>query len=136
MTALVDTGVLLSAIAENDDLYDICALALEEEPDPLLPEVVLPELGYLLLRDIDYPTLIQFLRSVGAGDLPLISLTPADVERAAEILEQYADTHVDFVDCAIVALAERLNVTRVLTVDRRHFTLFRPRHCPAFELIP
>ncbi len=136
MTALLDTGVLLAAIAENDDLHAVCALALEEEPEPLLPEVVLPELAYLLLRDVDYPTLVQFLRSIGAGDVPLVSLTPADVERAAEILEQYADTHVDFVDCAIVALAERLNVTHILTVDRRHFTLFRPRHCPAFELLP
>jgi len=136
MTALLDTGVLLAAIAENDDLHAVCALALEEEPEPLLPEVVLPELAYLLLRDVDYPTLVQFLRSIGAGDVPLVSLTPADVERAAEILEQYADAHVDFVDCAIVALAERLNVTHILTVDRRHFTLFRPRHCPAFELLP
>ena len=136
MTALLDTGVLLAAIAENDDLHAVCALALEEEPEPLLPEVVLPELAYLLLRDVDYPTLVQFLRSIGAGDVPLVSLTPADVERAAEILERYADAHVDFVDCAIVALAERLNVTHILTVDRRHFTLFRPRHCPAFELLP
>ena len=136
MTALLDTGVLLAAIAENDDLHEVCALALEEEPEPLLPEVVLPELSYLMVRDVDYPTLVQFLRSVGAGDLRLVSLTPADVVRAAEILEQYADAHVDFVDCAIVALAERLNITRILTVDRRHFTLFRPRHCPAFELIP
>ena len=136
MTALLDTGVLLAAIAENDDLHEVCALALEEEPEPLLPEVVLPELSYLMVRDVDYPTLVQFLRSVGAGDLRLVSLTPADVVRAAEILEQYADAHVDFVDCAIVALAERLNITRILTVDRRHFTLFRPRHCSAFELIP
>lgn len=128
--------LLLAAIAENDDLHAVCALALEEEPEPLLPEVVLPELAYLMLRDVDYPTLVQFLRSIGAGDVPLISLTPADVERAAEMLEQYADAHVDFVDCAIVALAERLNVTRILTVDRRHFTLFRPRHCSVFELIP
>jgi hypothetical protein len=136
MTALLDTGVLLAAIAENDDQHDICALALEEEPELLLPEVVLPELAYLLLRDVDYPTLVGFLRGVAKGELKLVALTPADVERAADILEQYADAHVDFVDCAIVALAERLNITRILTIDRRHFSLFRPRHCPGFELLP
>lgn len=59
MSALVDTGALLAAIAENDDLHDICALALEEEPAPLLPYLVLPELAYLILRDIGYPPLVQ-----------------------------------------------------------------------------
>ncbi len=33
------------------------------------------------------------------------------------------------------ALAERLNITRLLTLDRRHFSIVRPRHCPAFDLI-
>jgi|688.fasta_scaffold1466675_2 hypothetical protein len=35
MSALVDTGALLAAIVENDDLHDICVLALEEEVNPL-----------------------------------------------------------------------------------------------------
>ncbi len=75
MTALLDTGFLLAAIAANDDMHEVCALALEEEPDPLLPYIVLPELAYLIVRDLDIPTLIQFLRSVAAGDLPLHRLT-------------------------------------------------------------
>jgi hypothetical protein len=33
-------------------------------------------------------------------------------------------------------LAERLNVTRIATLDRRHFTVVRPRHSTAFELVP
>ena len=136
MSALLDTGALLAAIAQNDDLHDICALALAEEPEPLLPYIVLPELAYLILRDIGYATLTQFLHSIAAGDLPLVPSTPADLERAAHLLTQYTDVRVDFVDCVIVAMAERLNITRILTVDRRHFTLFRPKHCHMFELRP
>lgn len=37
---------------------------------------------------------------------------------------------------AIVAIAERLNVRRILTLDRRHFSVIRPQHCAAFELLP
>ena len=136
MTALVDTGVLLAAISENDALHEICALPLDEESEILLPEVVLPELAYLLVRDVGYGPLVGFLRAVAAGDLPVVSLTSADMERAAELVEKYADAHIDFVDCAVVALAERLNITRVLTIDRRHFSLFRPRHCEMFEIVP
>ncbi len=47
-----------------------------------------------------------------------------------------ATGHVDFVDCAIAAMAERLGVSKVLTVDRRHFGLFRPRHCSTFDIAP
>lgn len=136
MTALLDTGVLLAAIAENDELHDISVLALEEEDSLLLPDVVLPELAYLVLRDVGYHTLVRFLQAVARGELTLIAVTVDDIARAAEVLEQYADARVDFVDCVIVAMAERLNITRILTLDRRHFNLFRPRHCPTFQLRP
>jgi uncharacterized protein len=33
-------------------------------------------------------------------------------------------------------MAERLGVTRLLTLDRRHFGLIRPRHCPALDILP
>jgi hypothetical protein len=35
-----------------------------------------------------------------------------------------------------VALAERLGTDVVITLDRRHFENIRPRHCPAFRLLP
>jgi predicted nucleic acid-binding protein len=43
---------------------------------------------------------------------------------------------LDFVDTLIVAIAERLNILRVLTLDRRDFHLIRPKHCGAFEILP
>ena len=57
-----------------------------------------------------------------------------DVRRTNEILEKYQDSKVDFVDCVIVAMAEQLNIQTILTVDQRHFRLFRPKHCPYFVL--
>jgi predicted nucleic acid-binding protein len=76
------------------------------------------------------------LRSIATSELVLAQSTPQDLSLAAELLEKYADNKVDFVDCAIVAMAERLNVTKVLTVDRLHFTIFRPKHCDYFEIAP
>ncbi len=101
-----------------------------------MPEVVIPELAYMIVRNLGYQKLIKFLRSVIAEDFALVPTELSDLKRAAEILEKYADSRVDFVDCVIVAIAERLNIKRILTVDRRHFNLFRPRHCAAFEIVP
>lgn len=136
MAALLDTGFLLAVLDADDNLHAACAAALELETNPILPDVVLPELAYLILRELGYPILTGFLRSVAAGELVLAQSTLQDLARAADILEKYADNRVDFVDCAIVAMAERLNLTKVLTVDRRHFTIFRPNHCDYFEIAP
>jgi len=63
-------------------------------------------------------------------------LQTADRTHASALLDQCADLGLDFPDACIVALAERLNVRRLQTLDRRHFSAVRPRHCPAFELLP
>jgi uncharacterized protein len=136
MAGLLDTGFLLAVIDADDNLHASCVEALESETNPILPDVVLPELAYLILRELGYPTLTSFLRAIAAGEIAQAHSTPQDLARAAELLEKYADNKVDFVDCVIVAMAERLNLTRVLTVDRRHFTIFRPNHCDYFELAP
>ena len=69
-------------------------------------------------------------------NLILETLTAADYKRAAEILRKYDDANIDFVDAIVVAIDERLNVTKILTVDRRHFDIFKPRHCQAFAILP
>jgi predicted nucleic acid-binding protein len=61
---------------------------------------------------------------------------PADPLRIAELVAQYRDLPLGTVDGSIVAAAERLGITAVATVDRRHFGVIRPRHAPAFELLP
>jgi uncharacterized protein len=38
------------------------------------------------------------------------------------------------VDASVVAIAERLGIQEVATVDRRHFSVVRPRHTAAFVL--
>ncbi len=64
------------------------------------------------------------------------ALTEPDMARMQQIMEQYQDASFDFTDSAIMALAERLNITRVCTFDRRDFSIFRPRHCDYLELLP
>jgi len=136
LTALLDTGFLLAVLDADDRHHAACQAALLGEPEPLLPDMVLPELAYMTLRELGYPVWTRFLRSIVAGELPLERATPEDLERTAELLEKYADGKVDFVDCAIVAVAERLKVQRMLTVDRRHFGMFRPKHCQSFSIVP
>ncbi len=52
------------------------------------------------------------------------------------MLRAYPGAKLDFVDCCIMAMSERLNITRVCTFDRRDFSIFRPAHCDYLELLP
>ena len=136
MTALIDTGFLLAVLDTDDDLHEACVAALEVEPEPILPDVVLPELAYMVQREVGVTALAAFLKTVADGELTIGYITTEDISRTAELIAQYADNRVDFVDCAVVALAERLGIETILTVDQRHFRTFRPKHCTAFTLAP
>jgi uncharacterized protein len=48
----------------------------------------------------------------------------------------YADLRSELADASVVAVAERLGVTTLLTIDRRHFSVVQPRHADVFSLLP
>lgn len=97
---------------------------------------VLPEICYLFASRLGHQAMRQFITSLTNSAVQLEPIAMNDVARSHEILEQYADSELDFTDAAIVAIAERLNITRVYTLARRDFSIIRPRHCDYFELLP
>jgi predicted nucleic acid-binding protein len=52
------------------------------------------------------------------------------------VMEQYEDAEFDYADVAVMALAERLNIRRIFTLDHRDFYIYRPTHCDHLELLP
>jgi hypothetical protein len=54
----------------------------------------------------------------------------------AELVESYLDLPLGIVDAAVVAIAERLALKEIATLDHRHFSVVRPRHVRAFSLLP
>lgn len=137
MAAIADTGFLFALANRQDEHHRnaVNVIRLLSEP-VILPLTVLPEICYLLDSRLGHPTMRQFVAGVLTGAMELTSLNKTDIARTLKILEQYGDTRIDFVDTTIIALAERLQITRILTVDQRHFRLVRPLHCSAFELLP
>jgi predicted nucleic acid-binding protein len=78
----------------------------------------------------------RFLQELAASDIDLVPIGRVDLQRINELLEQYADSYLDFVDAALVTISERYDITWILTLDRRDFGMIRPRHCDHFELVP
>ena len=137
MPILVDTGPIY-ALADRDDQHHSAVADFLSQTRELLivPVTVLPEACYLLRKLLGRNAEGAFVRSVAAGELRLQGVDQADLRRVDELLAQYGPSGLDFVDASVVTLGEKLAITQVLTVDRRHFSMVRPRHCDAFELLP
>jgi predicted nucleic acid-binding protein len=100
----------------------------------------------LVLAEVDY-----FLRGHRAAMRRLVAeifdpsttyeyeaTIPADVVRALHIDAHFADLELGLVDGIVAAIAERRRVYRVLTTDRRDFSVLRvgERYTQALTLVP
>jgi uncharacterized protein len=55
---------------------------------------------------------------------------------AVRVIQKYRGVPLGLVDASLVALAERYQIRRILTLDRRHFSLIQPQTFDYLELLP
>ena len=138
---IADTGGLLRALARTPRLqpsFPEYRAVLISASIVIVPALVLAEVDYFL-RDLlaamrkliaeifDPATRYQY-------ELPL----PSDLVRALELDAKFKNLNLGLVDGTVAALAERREVYRVLTTDRRDFSALRigPRLSRALQLLP
>lgn len=101
-----------------------------------MPILVVTEVSYLLASRIGFETEVRFLGDLAAGELVPESVAAADWLRIAELVAAYHNLPLGTIDGSVVAAAERLSVNTIVTLDRRHFSVVRPSHVDAFDLLP
>jgi uncharacterized protein len=135
---LVDAGPFVAAASPDDRYHEVCQRFLRKPGDTLAGLDARDRRGQLLAQ--------AGAESAAAGDrLPQVvrGWPGASAEPGAGGLRPHGrarrpvrNLDLGAADASIVALAERLGVTRIATVDRRDFTVVRPKHVPALELLP
>jgi hypothetical protein len=134
---IVDAGPLVAAAATRDRNHARCVKLLTDAGRPLVvPTLVVTEVAYFLGDRIGINAERAFAESFRSGELIAEPVEPADWDRIAELLDEYADLGIGIVDASVLAACERLDQTRLATLDRRHFSVVRPRHCSILELVP
>jgi uncharacterized protein len=135
---IVDAGPLFAATARKDPDHERCAALLQQHAGaPLIvPTLVLAEVAYLVGARVGPAAECALTHALDSGELVSEPPVPADWARIGELCERYADLPLGLVDASVVALAERLGVARVATLDRRHLGAVRPRHVDRLELLP
>jgi len=134
---LLDTGPLVAGANSRDRRHADCVTLLRTHPGPLLiPATVIVEVCQLLASRRGPAAEAAFLTSLDSSAVSIVDLEPVDYQRAAALVTQYADLPLGAVDATVIAVAERLRVAEVATLDRRHFAVVRPVHVDGFTLLP
>ncbi len=136
MVAVADTSYVLAVALETDADHEACISVHHKQGIVYLPQTTLAEVAYFLTRDFGNSVVARFLMQLPKTKYRLIALEPEDLLRTANLLQQYTDSRVDFVDATIAAVAERLKIGRILTLDQRDFHIIRPKHIDYFEILP
>lgn len=137
MALILDTGPLLAALDAADPDHARCAALLTDSTEDLVvPALVLAELDYWCSRRLSPDAWLIFLDDVLAGAYRVEPPTPADLARCRDLQARYRDLALGVVDASVVALAERLEESKVASLDQRHFRAVRPTHVAALDVLP
>ncbi len=137
MALILDTGPLYASLDRGDRQHRQCRELIEGSDEPLLiPSPVLPEVDYLVAQRMGVGPMLGLLDDIERGAYVVEDLVHDDYHRVRELMDRYADQDLGFVDCALVAVTERMGEPKLATLDRRHFSIVRPRHVDALQLLP
>ena len=137
IAAVVDAGPLYAYVDADDRYHRACIELFESHPGPLfVPQLVIAEVAYFIGSRLGSAPEVRFLEDLATGTFIVEPVLPTDWQRIAELVWRYRDLPLGTVDASVIATAERLGIVEVATLDRRHFSVVRPSHVAAFELLP
>ena len=131
---LVDAGALIALLDRDDAEHDWSVETLKRIHDPLA--TVWPALTEAMHLLAGTPRGIDALCDmVSDGVLRLLPLDAQDLSRIKQLMQKYRDLPMDFADAAMVRVAERDGLTRIVTFDS-HFGVYRLPRRIKFTVLP
>jgi uncharacterized protein len=119
---LVDASALIALLDRGDRNHQACVSALAAIESPLL--TVWPAVTEAMHLLADTPPGQEALFDMMDDEaLGIASLDRGDVRRMKALMRKYRDRPMEFADAALVRVAERQHLNRILTFDR-HFRVY------------
>lgn len=134
---VADTSGLLALYNRREKQHEDVAAAVAREREPLVVSpYVVAELDYLAATRLGVDAEVVILRELAGGAYELAGLDGDDLAACAALVEHYSDQAIGVADASLVVLADRYRTRTLLTLDRRHFDVLRPRGGGRFRLVP
>ena len=102
----------------------------------IVPSLIVTEVCHLAQTQVGPPAEARFPDSIVARELTIEHPTEQDWARIAQLVHQYAGFPLGVADASVIAIAERLGLTQLASIDHRHIRAVKPAHCDGFELLP
>jgi predicted nucleic acid-binding protein len=119
---VADTGAILALVDKGDRHHAAVRAIYEDRPHEwLLPWAILPEVDYLIAKELGAQAQEAFLDDLAEGAFVVEYGRHADVARAHVIVRKYRALNLGLVDAVVMATAERLRADSIATLDLRHF---------------
>jgi predicted nucleic acid-binding protein len=137
MSLIADSGAIY-AIYDADDAHHkaVCEVIDQENTTIIIPDVILVEIDYLLREFLSIDAELDFMNDLIGGSYKLEPLKMNDYKRCQALIEKYRNLDLGLADSAVIAVAERLKIYRILTVDERDFRVVRPKGKKSFLILP
>jgi hypothetical protein len=132
---LLDTGPLVAYLNAADRQHEQIVDRVTDFSGRLVTTgAVVTEAMYFVSATEGGPRLLA--EFVAASGMEIYDLSqPAELRRAAELMERFADTPMDYADATLVLLADALAIKEILTLDRRGFSTYRTAAGRGFRLV-
>jgi predicted nucleic acid-binding protein len=130
---LIDSGPLVAYYNKTDQWHAPVKPLIESSTCQFVTTLsCVTEVMWLLHDDIRVKN--EFLSHIAKGGYRVESLTSGDFLRIIELNLKYEDMRADFPDLGMVAIAERLDIKMVLSLDK-DFDIYRRFGTISFERI-
>jgi len=135
LALILDTGPLVALVDRTDPDHDRCGELINSTSEVrIVPVCTLVEIEYQLRPW--HGGFASLMRDVDAGLLEVHVPDATELARAAALVERHADLPLGLVDATVMACVERLREPKLATLDRRLFTVVRPKHVESLQLVP
>ena len=135
LEVLADTSGII-ALLDKGDCHHTAALKIIKIYTIIVPATILPEVDYLTNKYLGEPVARTFLQDLTDEYFVFLPVDVSDLKQALKVMTCYQGVRLGLVDASLVALAERYRIPRILTIDRRHFSLIKPETMEYLELLP
>lgn len=132
---LVDAGPLVAFLDRSDDEHETVVDALRAIRAPLV-SVWPPVVEAMYLLSFSWEAQKALWQMLETGEVRLLRLDAEDAPRMRALMEKYQDLPMDMADAALVRVAEREGIRRVLTLDQSDFGVYRLPRKGRFTLLP
>jgi predicted nucleic acid-binding protein len=132
---IADTSGII-AFLDRDDRYHSLAVNIVINYQIYIPVTVLPEVDYLATKYLGERVARSFIEDLGDGYFHYLPIELNDINKITKLMERYKDLPLGFVDASLVILAERYQIRKILTLDRRHFNLIQSEQVKYLEILP